>query len=59
MSEKALQIPVERREAKDKREKETYTHFNAEFQRTARTNKKTFLSDQCEEIEENNFNGKD
>ena len=32
--------------------------MNAEFQRTARRNKKTFLSDQCKEIEENNAMGK-
>ena len=31
-----------------------YTHLNAEFQRIARRDKKTFLSDQCKEIEENN-----
>ena len=34
--------------------KERYTHLNAEFQRTARTDKKAFLTDQCKEIEENN-----
>ena len=39
---------------KSKGEKERYTHLNAEFQRTARTDKKAFLSDQCKEIEENN-----
>ena len=54
MSEEALQIAEERREAKDKGEKERYTHLNAEFQRIARRNKKAFLSDQCKEIEENN-----
>ena len=32
MSEEALQIPVKRREAKSKGEKERYTHLNAEFQ---------------------------
>ena len=32
--------------------------MNAEFQRIARRNKKAFLSDQCEEIEENNRMGK-
>ena len=32
--------------------------MNAEFQRTARTDKKVFLSDQCKEIEENNRMGK-
>ena len=53
-SEEALQIAVNRREAKDKREKERYNHLNAEIQRTARRDKKAFLSDQCKEIEENN-----
>ena len=37
-----------------KGEKERYKHLNAEFQRIARRDKKTFLSDQCKEIEENN-----
>ena len=37
---------------KDKGEKERYTNLNAEFQRIARRDKKTFLSDQCKEIEE-------
>ena len=48
--EEALQIAVKRREAKDKGEKERYTHLNAEFQRIARRDKKAFLSDQCKEI---------
>ena len=34
--EEALQMAEKRREAKGKREKERYTHLNAEFQRTAR-----------------------
>ena len=38
---------------KSKGEKERYTHLSAEFQRKARRDKKTFLSDQCKEIEEN------
>ena len=46
------------KEAKGKGEKERYTHLNAEFQRTARRDKKAFLSDQCKEIEENNRLGK-
>ena len=54
MSEEALQIVEKRREADGKGEKERYTHLNAEFQRIARRDKKAFLSDQCEEIEENN-----
>ena len=43
-----------RREAKGKKEKERYTHLNAEFQKIARRDKKAFLSNQCKEIEENN-----
>ena len=43
---------------KGKGEKESYTHLNSEFQRIARRDKKTFLSDQCKEIEENNRMGK-
>ena len=54
MSEEALQIAVKRREAKSKGEKERYSHLNAEFQKTARREKKAFLSDQCKEIDENN-----
>ena len=42
---------------KGKGEKERHTHLNAEFQRTARRDKKTFLSDHCQEIEENNKMG--
>ena len=58
LSEEALQIAVKRRETKSKGEKERYTHLNAEFQRIARRDKKTFLSYQCKEIEENNRMGK-
>ena len=58
MSEEALQIADERREAKGKGEKERYIHLNAEFQRIARRDKKAFLSDQCKEIEENKSMGK-
>ena len=58
LSEEALQIAVKRREVKSKGEKERYKHLNAEFQRTARRDKKAFLSDQCKEIEENNRMGK-
>ena len=57
LSEEASQI-AEKREEKGKREKERYTHLNAEVQRIARRDKKTFLSDQCIEIEENNRMGK-
>ena len=58
LSGEALQIAVERREAKSKGEKERYKHLNAEFQRIARRNKKPFLSNKCKEIEENNRIGK-
>ena len=58
LSGEALQISVKRREAKRKGEKERYKHLNAEFQRTARRDKKAFLSEQCKEIEENNRMGK-
>ena len=50
---------MKKREAKGKGEKERYTHWNAEFQRIARRDKKAFLSsNQCKEIEENNRMGK-
>ena len=52
LSEEALQIAVKRREVKSKGEKERYSHLNAELQRTARRDKKDFLSNQCKEIEE-------
>ena len=65
MSEEALQIVEKRREVKGKGEKEGYTHLNAEFQRTARRDKKDFLSDHpqqriflSKEIEENDRMGK-
>ena len=58
LSEEALQTAGKRREAKGKGEKERYIHLNAEFQRTARRDKKAILSDQCKETEENNRMGK-
>ena len=60
LSDEALQIAEKRREAKDKGEKERYTHSNAEVQRIAIRDKtkKAFLNDQCKEIEENNRMGK-
>ena len=45
-SEEALQIAVKRREAKSKGENRKNNHLNAEFQRIARRDKKTFLSNQ-------------
>ena len=45
---------VKRRVHKGKGEKEKYAHLNVEFQRIARRDKKAFLSDQCQEIEEIN-----
>ena len=58
LSEEALQIAEKRREAKGKGEKERFTHVNAEFQRIAKRDKNTFLSDQRKEIEGNNRIGK-
>ena len=58
ISEEALQIAKKREDVKGKREKEEYSHLNAEFQRMARRNKKAFLNYQCKEIEENNRMGK-
>ena len=54
----ALQIAVERREPKSKREMERYKHLNAELQRIRRRDKKAFLGYQCKEIEEKNRMGK-
>ena len=56
LSEEVLQIAEKGREAKSKGEKERYSHLHAEFQRIARRDK-SFLSDQCKEIEENNRMG--
>ena len=56
LSEEALQIL--KKEVKGKGEKEKYTHLNGQFQRIERRDKKSFLSDQCKEREENNRIGK-
>ena len=45
---------LKKKKVKGKGEKERYIDLNTEFQRTARRDKKAFLSDQCKEIEENN-----
>jgi len=58
LSEEALQIAEERREAKGKGGKERYTHLNAEFQRRASRDKKAFPNEQCKEIEESKRMGK-
>ena len=58
LSEEPLEKAQKRSAAKGKGEKERYIHLNAEFQRIARRDKKTLLSDQCKEIEENNRMGK-
>ena len=58
LSEEASQIAVKRPEVKSKGTKERYTHLNVEFQRTAKRDKKAFLSDQCKETEKNNRMGK-
>ena len=58
MSEEALQIAGKRSESKGKGEKQRYIYLNVEFQRISRRDKKVFLGDQCEEIQENNGIGK-
>ena len=59
LPEEALQIAEKRREAKGKRDKETYTHLKAESQRVARRDKKAFLSDQCKRNRGKQQNRKD
>ena len=49
LSEEALQIVEKRREAKTREKGKDIQLLNAEFQRTARRDKKAFLSDQCKE----------
>ena len=43
LSESLYDLAVKRREVKSKGDKERYKHLNAEFQRTARRDKKAFL----------------
>ena len=50
---------MKRRELKEKGEKERYAHLNAEFQRTARRDKKAFLSDQMQRNRGKQWNEKD
>ena len=59
LSVEALQIPVKRREAKSKGEKERYKHLNAEFQRIARRDKKAFFSKSMQRNRGKQQNGKD
>ena len=47
LSEKALQVAEKRRDAKGKGKRERYTHSNAEFQKTAKRDKKALGTDQC------------
>ena len=54
----SLTNSCEKKRSKGKGEKNRYTHLNAEFQIIARRDKKSFFSDQCKEIEENNRMGK-
>ena len=51
---RGLTNSCEKKRGESKGENERYTHLNADFQRTARRDKKAFLSGQCKEIEENN-----
>ena len=54
MFKEVLKIAEKRRKVKVKGKRERYTHLKVEFQRTARRDKKSFLGEQCKEIEENN-----
>ena len=56
-SEEALQIAEKRKEVKGKGEKERHTYLNTEFQRRAGRDK-TFLNEQCKEIEVDSKMGK-
>ena len=47
LSEEALQIAEQRREAKVKRERGRHIQLNTDFHRTARRDKKAFLNEQC------------
>ena len=58
LSGESLQIAKKTREAKGKGEREQCSKLNAEFQRTARRDKKAFLSQQCKEIEGKSRMGK-
>ena len=60
LSEEDLQITEKRREAKSKGENEIYIHLNevTKLQRITRRDKKSFLSDQCREVEKKNRKGK-
>ena len=55
---RGLTNSCEKKRSQKQRRKERYKHLNAEFQRIARRDKKSFLSNQCKEIEENNRMGK-
>ena len=59
LSKEALQIAEERREARSKGETERYTKLNAEFQRIARRDKKTFFNEQCIKTRRKQRKGKD
>ena len=55
LSQEALKVAEEIREAKGKGERERYIQLNAEFQRIARRDKEAFFNEQCKE---NNRMGK-
>ena len=54
LSEGGLTSSFEKKRSERQRRKKRYTYLNAEFQRISRRDKKSFLSDQYKEIEENN-----
>ena len=49
-----LPLYIQERRVRSKKQRERYTHLNAEFQRIARGDKNTFLNEQCKEIDGNN-----
>ena len=58
LSGEALQIAKERRDMKSKREKERYIQLNADFQRTAQTDKKALFSEQCVKLRKTTEGGR-
>ena len=58
LSEEGLTKSCEKKRSKKLRRKGKIYASDAEFQRTARRDKKAFFSNQCKEIEEHNRMGK-
>ena len=54
LSEEALQVAKERRDAKSMGERKRYIQLNTDYQRIAQRDKKAFFNKQCIKLEENN-----